>query len=89
MPIISAAKLRPRVSSRQNVHFHKTDNFRQVFSLNRFVDLANTFDTANLTVARNSHKIDGQTSDLTVATEGAAFALVYSGATQGWKLLEK
>jgi len=55
----------------------------------RFVDLANTFDTANLTVARNSHKIDGQTSDLTVATEGAAFALVYSGATQGWKLLEK
>ena len=55
----------------------------------RFVDLANTFDTANLTIGRNSHKIDGQTSDLTVATEGAAFALVYSGATFGWKLLEK
>jgi hypothetical protein len=42
-----------------------------------------------LTVARNSHKIDGATSDLTVATEGAGFALVYSGATYGWKLLEK
>ena len=55
----------------------------------RFVDLANTFDTANLTIGRNSHKIDGQTSDLTVATEGAGFALVYSGATYGWKLLEK
>jgi hypothetical protein len=55
----------------------------------RFIDLANTFDTANLTVGRNSHKIDGQTSDLVVATEGAGFALVYSGATFGWKLLEK
>ena len=55
----------------------------------RFLDLANSFDSYNLTVGRNSHKIDGQTSDLTVATEGAAFALVYSGATYGWKLLEK
>ena len=55
----------------------------------RFNDVANNFDTHNLTVARNSHKIDGQTSDLTVATEGAGFALVYSGATYGWKLLEK
>ena len=55
----------------------------------RFVDLANSFDTNNLTVGRNSLKIDGQTSDLTVATEGAAFSLVYSGATYGWKLTEK
>lgn len=55
----------------------------------RFLDLVNTFDTNNLTVGRNSEKIDGATSDLTVATEGAAFALVYSGSTYGWKLLEK
>ena len=55
----------------------------------RFLDLANTFDSNNLTVGRNSEKIDGATADLTVATEGAAFALVYSGATYGWKLLEK
>ena len=55
----------------------------------RFVDLANHFDTNNLTVGRNSEKIDGATSDLTVATEGAAFALVFSGSTYGWKLLEK
>jgi len=55
----------------------------------RFLDLANTFDSNNLTVGRNSEKIDGATSDLTVATEGAAFALVYSGSTYGWKLLEK
>ena len=55
----------------------------------RFVDVANTFDTNNLTVGRNSEKIDGATADLTVATEGAAFALVYSGSSFGWKLLEK
>ena len=55
----------------------------------RFVDVANTFDTNNLTVGRNSEKIDGTTADLTVATEGAAFALVYSGSSFGWKLLEK
>jgi hypothetical protein len=55
----------------------------------RFVDLANSFNSNNLTVGRNSEKIDGATSDLTVATQGAAFALVYSGSTYGWKLLEK
>ena len=55
----------------------------------RFVDVANSFDTNNLTVGRNSEKIDGTTADLTVATEGAAFALVYSGSSFGWKLLEK
>ena len=55
----------------------------------RFLDLANTFDTSNLTVGRNSEKIDGTTQDLTVATEGAAFSLVYSGSTYGWKLMEK
>jgi len=55
----------------------------------RFLDLANTFDTNNLTVARNSEKIDGTAADLTVATEGAAFSLVYSGSTYGWKLTEK
>ena len=55
----------------------------------RFVDLASTFDTNNLTIGRNSLKINGATADLTVATEDAAFALVYSGATYGWKLMEK
>lgn len=55
----------------------------------RFVDLASTFDTNNLTVARNGNKINNATSDLTVATEDAAFALVYSGATYGWKITEK
>ena len=55
----------------------------------RIVDLASTFDTHNLTVARNGNKINGGTTDLTVATEDAAFSLVYAGATYGWKLTEK
>ncbi len=55
----------------------------------RIIDLASTFDTNNLTVARNGNKINGATTDLTVATEDAAFSLVYAGATYGWKLTEK
>ena len=52
------------------------------------IDYAGTFDTNNCTVARNSHKISGATSDLVVATERAAFKLVYVDATQGWLLTE-
>ena len=51
-----------------------------------FVDYAGTFDTDNLTIGRNSHKIQGSAADLTVATERAAFTLVYVDATQGWLL---
>jgi hypothetical protein len=51
-----------------------------------FVDYAGTFDTNNLTVARNGHNIQGSATDLTVATERAGFTLVYVDATQGWLL---
>ena len=51
-----------------------------------FIDYAGTFDTNNLTVARNGNKIQGDASDLTVATERAGFTLVYVDATQGWLL---
>ena len=52
-----------------------------------FVDYAGTFDTNNLTIARNgSDKIAGAAADLTVATERAAFTLVFTDATQGWLL---
>lgn len=52
----------------------------------RFVDVANTFDTNNLTIARNGLPIMGGAADLTVNTEGAAFDLVYYDATQGWRI---
>ena len=51
------------------------------------IDYAGTFDSNNLTVAANgSEKIHGSTDDLTVATERAAFTLVYTDSTQGWLL---
>ena len=55
----------------------------------RFMDVAATFDTNNLTVDRNGHNIVGSAQNLVVADERAAFALVYYNATQGWLLKEK
>jgi len=51
-----------------------------------FVDYAGTFDTNNLTIARNGHTIQGAASDLTVSIERAGLTLVYVDATQGWLL---
>jgi len=53
------------------------------------VDYAGTFDTNNLTVGRNSKPIMGVAENLTVATERAAFTLVFSDDTQGWLLKDK
>jgi len=52
----------------------------------RVIDGANTFDTNNLTIARNGHVIMGDAANMTVDTEGASFDLVYYNATHGWKL---
>jgi hypothetical protein len=54
----------------------------------RFMDLAGTFATNNLTVARNGNKIYNQTQDLVINNNDAAFQLIYTGATYGWKLAE-
>ena len=52
-------------------------------------DYANTADTNNITINRNSHKIQGDASNLTISTERAGFTLVYVDATQGWLLKDK
>ena len=52
----------------------------------RIVDVANTFDTNNLTIGRNGQLIMGDAADMTVDTEGASFDLIYYDATYGWKL---
>jgi hypothetical protein len=54
----------------------------------RFMDLAGTFDTNNLTVARNSSNIFGVADNLVVSNNDAAFQLIYTGTTYGWKLAE-
>jgi hypothetical protein len=54
-----------------------------------FIDYAGTFDTNNLTIARNGKPIQGDASNLTVATERAGLTLVFVDNTQGWLLKEK
>ena len=49
------------------------------------MDYANTAATNNITVARNSSKIDGEDVDATMATNGQSFTLVYVDSTEGWK----
>ena len=51
-----------------------------------FIDYAGTFDTNNLTIARNGKNIQGSATDLTVATERAGLTLVFTDNTQGWLL---
>jgi hypothetical protein len=54
-----------------------------------FIDYAGTFDTNNLTIARNGKPIQGAASDLTVSIERSAFTLVFVDDTQGWLLKNK
>ena len=54
-----------------------------------FKDYAKTFDTNNLTIARNSSKIERGTDNLTVDVEGAGNTLVFTDSTQGWLLRNK
>jgi hypothetical protein len=54
----------------------------------KIIDAAGTFQTNNLTVGRNGSRIMGDLADLTVDTQNAAFSLVYSNSTNGWRLGE-
>jgi hypothetical protein len=51
-----------------------------------FRDGYGTFNTNNLTIARNGNNIEGSATNLTIATQNAAFTLVYFNATRGWLL---
>jgi len=50
-------------------------------------DLAGTFATNNLTVARNGGNIEGVADDLLVDYNQATVELVYSNSTYGWKVI--
>ena len=54
-----------------------------------FIDIADNASANNITVARNGNNIAGVAADLTVATDGAGFQLVYTNATYGWVLMNK
>jgi hypothetical protein len=48
-------------------------------------DYASTFQTNNLTLCRNSSKINGTCTNATLSTQGQSITLVYVDATRGWK----
>ena len=48
-------------------------------------DYASTFQTNNLTLCRNSSKINGSCNNAIIDTKGVAFSLVYVDGTRGWK----
>ena len=48
-------------------------------------DYANTFDSQNLTIARNGSNISGSASNAVISVEGQALTLVYGDATKGWQ----
>ena len=47
-------------------------------------DYANTFDTNNVTIARNGSNIQGEAEDFTAQIEGLSITLIYVDGTQGW-----
>ena len=47
-------------------------------------DYAGNFATNKLTIQRNSHKIQGDTTDSLIGTNRASIVLVYIDATKGW-----
>ena len=53
----------------------------------RFFDLAGTFDTNPLVVVRNGELIMGDNTDMQVNTVNAAFDIVYSNSTYGWRII--
>jgi hypothetical protein len=54
-----------------------------------FIDYAGTFDTNNLTIARNGKTDSRSSRRLTVSIERSAFTLVFVDDTQGWLLKNK
>ena len=49
-----------------------------------FKDYTATFNTNNLTIARNGHKIQGNAENSTISTIRASVVLVYVDSTKGW-----
>ena len=54
----------------------------------RFQDLSGTFSSNDLTIDRNGKDIMNLAEDMTVNTDHAGFGLVFTGDTNGWKIIE-
>jgi len=53
----------------------------------RFFDVASNFDTNSFTVNRNGSLIMGDSADMSITTQNAAFDLVFSNTTFGWRII--
>jgi len=51
------------------------------------IDATGAFGSSNVTVARNSEKIQNLAEDLTLNINNTAITLVYTGATYGWLIV--
>ena len=54
-----------------------------------FKDYTASFATNNLTIGRNSEKIQGNASDSTISTNRASVVCVYVDSTEGWVFVEE
>jgi hypothetical protein len=52
----------------------------------QIVDASGNASTYNITVARNSNKINGGTGNLIIDNNGGWYVLLYTGSTYGWKV---
>ena len=52
----------------------------------KIIDATGSASTYNITVGRNSEKIQGTAADLTISTDNAGISLVYYDTTNGWRL---
>ena len=50
----------------------------------QIIDVTGNFATNNVTVGRNSSKIQNATEDLTLDVANVALTLIYTGSTYGW-----
>jgi hypothetical protein len=56
----------------------------QDYDVIEIVDLGKSFNTGNLTVARNGNSIDGEASDLVLNTKGQGIKLIGDNANSNW-----
>lgn len=50
----------------------------------QIIDVTGSFSSNNVTVGRNSSKIQNATEDLTLDVANVALTLIYTGSTYGW-----
>jgi hypothetical protein len=52
----------------------------------QIIDSIGTASTYNITVSRNGNKINGETNNLIIDTDGGWYSLIYTGSDYGWKV---